>query len=139
MSQASRGKLQPAVSDIENNCSALTSSQLAADITIIRSVAINRQSEYNQASSLSVGALANGSNLKNGLLDALRASLNADNDYLRWARQEQQGCFLATNSDAFNQAGTWDAQAVTAKTDFASQWNPVAQRYALPPVTQADI
>jgi tRNA A-37 threonylcarbamoyl transferase component Bud32 len=139
MSRASRGKLQPAVSEIENTCSSLTSSQLAADVATIRGVAMNRQSEYSQASNLHVAALANGVSLKNGLLDALRASLNADNDYLKWARQEQAGCSPASSSTAFNQAGTWDGRAVAAKTSFADQWNPVAQRYSLPAVNQADI
>ncbi len=139
MSRASRGKLQPAVSEIENNCSSLTSSQLAADVATIRGVAMNRQSEYSQAFNLHVATLANGSSLKNGLLDALQASLNADNDYLKWARQEQAGCSPASSSTAFNQAGTWDGRAVAAKTSFADQWNPVAQRYSLPAVNQADI
>jgi len=139
MSRASRGKLQPAVSEIENNCSSLTSSQLAADVATIRGVAMNRQSEYSQASNLHVAALANGGSLKNGLLDALQASLNADNNYLKWARQEQAGCSPASSSTAFNQAGTWDGRAVAAKTSFADQWNPVAQQYSLPAVNQADI
>ena len=139
MSRASRGKLQPAVSEIENNCSSLTSSQLAADVATIRGVAMNRQSEYSQALNLDVAALANGGSLKNGLLDALQASLNADNNYLKWARQEQAGCSPASSSTAFNQAGTWDGRAVAAKTSFADQWNPVAQQYSLPAVNQADI
>ena len=77
--------------------------------------------------------------LKNGLLNALQASLNADTDYLQWARQEQAGCFPASNSTAFNAAGSWDTQAVTAKTSFANQWNPVAQQYSLPTVTEENI
>jgi hypothetical protein len=140
MSQSARGKLQPAVSDIQGNCSSLSSGQLAADVATIRTVAEQRQKEYSQASGLQVGALANGSQLKTDLLTALRASLKADNDYLSWASQEQrQGCFPASSSSAFNNAGGWDAQAVTAKSNFANEWNPIAQLYALPTVTQASI
>jgi serine/threonine protein kinase len=140
MSQSTRGKLQPAVSDIQANCSSLSSGQLAADVATIRTVADQRQKEYSQASGLQVGALANGSQLKTDLLNALRASLKADNDYLSWARQEQQqGCFPASSSSAFNNAGGWDTQAVTAKSIFANEWNPIAQRYSLPTVTQANI
>jgi hypothetical protein len=138
-SGTTRGKLEPAVADIENNCSALPSSQLAADVATIRSVEMQRKSEYTQAFDLQVGALANGSQLKNGLLNALQASLNADTDYLQWARQEQTGCFAASDSNAFNDAGTWDTQAVNAKTSFAGQWNPVAQQYSLPTVTEENI
>ena len=138
-SSVTRGMLEPAVSDIENNCSALSGSQLASDVATIKTVASQRQGEYSRAFQLQVGALANGSQLKNGLLDALQSSLNADNDYLKWAREEQSGCFPASESSAFNNAGGWDNQAVDAKTTFASQWNPVAQQYNLPTVNQADI
>jgi len=138
-SGATRGKLQPAVSDLEDNCSSLSDSQKAADVATIQQVAMNRKSEYNQATNLVVNALATGAALKSGLLSALEASLHADNDYLQWARQEQQGCFAATNSSAFNDAGNWDTQAASAKTSFANQWNPVAQKYSLPTVTEQDI
>ncbi len=138
-SRVTRGMLQPAVSDIENNCSALSPAQFASDVTTIRTVADQRQKEYSQAFGLRVAALANGRQLQNDLLNALQASLNADNDYLQWARQEQQSCFPAPNSRAFKAASGWDTQAMTAKANFASEWNPVAQRYSLPAVTQADI
>ncbi len=138
-SGTTRGKLEPAVADIENNCSAVSASQLASDVATIRTVQMQRKSEYSQAFDLQVGALANGSQLKNGLLNALQASLNADTDYLQWARQEQSGCFPASNSTAFNSAGSWDTQAVNAKTSFAGQWNPVAQQYSLPTVTEENI
>ena len=138
-SGTTRGKLEPAVADIENNCAAVSSSQLASDVATIRTVQMQRKSEYSQAFDLQVSALANGSQLKNGLLNALQASLNADTDYLQWARQEQSGCFPASNSTAFNSAGSWDTQAVNAKTSFAGQWNPVAQQYSLPTVTEENI
>jgi hypothetical protein len=138
-SRVTRGMLQPAVSDIQANCSTLTPAQLASDVATIKTVADQRQSEYSQAFGLQVGALANGSQLKNGLLDALQASLNADNDYLRWGRQEQGRCFPATQSAAFNQAGQNDTQAATAKSTFATEWNPVAAQYGLPAVSQGDI
>ena len=138
-SRVTRGMLEPAVSDIENNCRALSAGQLASDVTTIGTVAIQRQKEYSLAFRLQVSALANGSQLKNDLLNALQASLNADNNYLQWARQEQRGCFPAPNSRAFNAAGGWDTKARTAKTNFASEWSPVAQQYSLPAVTQADI
>ena len=139
-SSATRGMLGPAVNAIEYNCASLSSSQLSSDVSTIQTVARQRNSEYHRAFNLQVSALTNGSQLKNDLLTALQASLNADNDYLKWAREEQSsGCFPAGNSAAFNNAGGYDNQAVTAKTTFANEWNPVAQQYGLPQVSQADI
>jgi serine/threonine-protein kinase len=138
-SSVTRGMLQSAVSDIESNCRSLSSGQLATDAATIGTVASQRQKEYSQASGLQFAAVANGRQLKNDLLFALQASLRADSYYLRWARQEQQGCFPAQNSRAFNAAGGWDKKAVVAKANFANEWNPVAQQYSLPVVTQADI
>jgi Protein kinase domain len=138
-SEATRGELQPAVSDIQDNCSALSSAQLASDVSTIKAVAMQRTSEYNQALGLQTGALPNGAELKTDLLNALQASLNADNDYLTWAQQEQSGCFPATSSTAFNDAGNADVQAVDAKTSFANLWNTIAPQYGQPTVSQGDI
>jgi serine/threonine protein kinase len=138
-SSVTRGMLQPALGDIENNCRSLSPGQLATDVATIRTVAIQRQREYTQAFGLQVAALANGRLLKKDLLYALEASLRADDDYLRWARQEQLGCFPVPNSRAFSAAAGWDNKAVTAKTNFANEWNPVARQYSLPAVMQAGI
>ena len=139
-SGATRGMLGPAVDAIEYNCASLTPGKLATEVATINTVADQRQSEYARAFNLRVSAISNGSQLKKDLLTALQASLNADNDYLRWARQEQNnGCFPAGNSSAFNRAGGYDSQAVTAKSTFANEWNPVARQYGLPQVSAASI
>jgi hypothetical protein len=134
-----RGELGPAVNDIQNSCASISSSQLASDVATIQTVAMQRKSEYDQATNLQTDALANGAQLKSDLLSALQYSMNADNDYLKWARQEQSGCFPATSSGDFNAAGTADDQAVAAKTSFANVWNQIAPQYGYATVTQGDI
>jgi hypothetical protein len=138
-SEATRGKLGPAVSEIQNYCSSLTSTQLASEVSTIQTVANQRQSEYNQAQTLQVSLLQNGGELRTDLLNALQYSLNADNDYLQWAKQEQQGCFPASQSQPFNAAVNADQQAVNAKTSFANLWNSIAPQYGQPTVNQGQI
>jgi hypothetical protein len=138
-SEATRGKLGPAVSEIQDYCSSLTSTQLASEVSTIQTVANQRQGEYNQAQTLQVSLLRNGGELRTDLLNALQYSLNADNDYLQWAQQEQQGCFPASQSQPFNAAANADVQAVNAKTSFANLWNGVAPQYGQPTVNQGQI
>lgn len=101
-------------------------------MTQIQQVRDQRQTEYNQAQSLSTEALQNGAELKSDLTQALLYSLNADNDYLTWAQQQVSNCQAGSQSSAALAAGS---QAVNYKTMFVNLWNPIAAQYALPPTS----
>jgi hypothetical protein len=68
------------------------------------------------------------------LTSAWQNSIEADQDYLRWAQDEiSRGCTANNASDPNAQAATGpDGQATTAKKSFVSGWNPIAARYGLP-------
>jgi tRNA A-37 threonylcarbamoyl transferase component Bud32 len=133
-SAATRKALEGAVSEVRN-CSRLHSATRR-----IQTVVTQRSTEYGQASALSMAALANGAKVKSDLLAALRASLDADRDYLRWARQQMaSGCTPAAQSSAYNAAFSADQQAGAAKQAFVQVWNPVAARYGVPPESPGNI
>jgi hypothetical protein len=136
-SQASRMKLSTAVYDIEGNCSTLTPSQISADVASIKSADMQRKGEYNQALALAVAELPSGAELKSDLLSALTYSINADDDYLQWAQQQQAGC--SANSPALAAASSADTQASSAKTTFANLWNTVGPNYGEPTVGEGNI
>ena len=81
-SAATRRSLEGAVADVRS-CSSLASAT-----SQIQAVASQRNAEYRRARALSMGGLANGTTVKSDLLAALRASLDADRDYLTWARRQ---------------------------------------------------
>ena len=68
------------------------------------------------------------------LTSAWQNSIKADQDYLRWARDEiSRGCAAnnaAADPNAQAAAGP-DAQATAGKKTFVSGWNPIAARYGL--------
>jgi hypothetical protein len=133
-SEATRVMLGPAVEAIENNCYSLTSTQIATDVMTIRTVATQRRSEYSRAQALQVSALTDGAQLKADLENALMYSLSSDNDFLRWAQQEQAGCTPTSSSAAFQAAGTTDSESTAAKTSFANLWNTIGPGYGYPAV-----
>jgi hypothetical protein len=133
-SAAARKALEGAVSEVRN-CSRLRSATRQ-----IQTVVNQRSTEYDRASALSMAALANGAKVKSDLLTALRTSLDADRDYLTWARQQMaSGCSPAGQSSAYNAAFTADQQAGAAKQSFVQVWNPVAAKYGVPPESPGDI
>jgi Protein kinase domain len=133
-SAATRKALEGAVSEVRN-CSRLPSATRR-----IQAVVNQRSTEYRQASALSMAALASGAKVKSDLLTALRASLDADRDYLTWARQQMAaGCSPAARSHAYNAAFSADEQAGAAKQAFVQVWNPVAAKYGVPPESPGDI
>ena len=133
-SAATRKALEGAVSEVRN-CSRLHSATRR-----IQTVVTQRSTEFSRASALSMAALANGAKVKSDLLAALSASLNADRDYLRWARQQiASGCTPAAQSGAYNAAFSADEQAGAAKQAFVQVWNPVADKYGVPPESPGDI
>jgi serine/threonine protein kinase len=126
-SAATRRSLEGAVADVRN-CSSLASAT-----SQIQTVASQRNAEYRRAKALSMGGLANGTAVKSDLLAALRASLDADRDYLTWARRQlHSGCRPASRSPAYNNAVSADGQAGSAKATFVQAWNPVAAKYGDP-------
>ena len=133
-SAATRRSLEGAVADVRN-CSSLASAT-----SQIQAVASQRNAEYRRAKALAMGGLANGAAVKSDLLAALRASLDADRDYLTWARRQlHSGCRLNSRPPAYNNAVSADGQAGSAKAAFVRAWNPVAAKYGDPQESPGDI
>lgn len=131
--------LQTAVLDIEDNCSSLSSGQFSTDVAAIQAADSQRQTEYASARGLNLTALRNATMLKSDLIQALFYSLQADNNFLTWARQEQNGCLPLDQSKAFQTATSDSTTASTNKASFASLWNPEARSYGQQMVTPGDI
>jgi serine/threonine protein kinase len=125
-SAATRQALESAVTQIQ------ACTNLSGAVSQIQNVVDQRSSQYERASALPTAALAGGATLKSDLITALRDSLNADRDYLTWARQQlTTGCTPGAQSSAYNTAYAADQQANAAKTQFALAWDPVAARYGV--------
>ncbi len=93
-------------------------------------IANERSQELTNAEELNVDAIGGGDTLKSELVQALRASLSADQDYVSWARQQKDnGCSEGENSQYYTDALSFDSQAKVDKDTFRSSWNPVAQKY----------
>jgi hypothetical protein len=133
-SGATRRTLEVAVSEVRN-CG-----RVPRAVNQMQRVVNQRSLEYRRASALSLTAIANGAAVKSDLLAALRHSLDADRDYLAWARQERAGpCKPASQSAAYNAAFSADSQAGTSKQAFVQAWNPVATKYGMPQESAGDI
>ena len=105
--------MQGAVSEA-SDCTDLSSA-----VSQIQNAVNQRSTEYNQASAMSTSALADGALMKTDLTAALRNSLDADKDYLAWARRQLKlGCAPAAQSSAYNAAYNADMQANAAKEAF---------------------
>jgi WD40 repeat protein len=120
-SAASRLSLLNAINDAAN-CT-----RLAYAVSQIHQVSNGRQSELNQVESLSTRALPNGVALKFDLTRALQYSLNADNDYLQWAEQQQTNCHARPQPNFSADS----RRTLIYKTMFVSLWNPIASQYGL--------
>jgi serine/threonine protein kinase len=118
--------LQGAVSEV------FDCTNLSGAVRQIQNVVNQRGTEYNQASALSTSALASGAIVKSDLIAALRSSLEADKDFLTWARQQlNPGCTPAAQSSAYSAAENASQQAGVSKQAFVQVWNPVAARYGI--------
>ena len=125
-SAATLKALQGAVSEV-SNCT-----NLSGAVRQLHNVVNQRSIEYNQASALSTSALANGAAVKSELIAALRSSLDADQDFLTWARQQlNPGCTPAAQSSAYNAASNASQQAGVAKKAFIEVWDLVAAQYGI--------
>jgi len=113
---------------------------IASDVSQIQQIANQRSSEFNQATMLRTNAIASGGTLKSQLMRALRISLTIDNDYLKWAEQQQDsGCTVGTNSTYYQQATALNDQATSDKQMFVDTWDPVATKYGLTQFQAGDI
>jgi len=132
--------LQGAVLGIENNCQNLSASQISVDVATIRRSAGQRRAEYRQARALDVSALPSGTVAKSDLTRALYNSLQADDKYLTWAQQEQNGCSVSSGSSAYDAANIFSTRANVAKASFARIWNKrIATRFNKPPVVPSSL
>ncbi|HEX4659133.1 MAG TPA: hypothetical protein VH307_17225, partial [Streptosporangiaceae bacterium] len=106
----------------------------------IRHVVNQRSAEYNHALALSTAAMVKGAIVKADLIAALRHSLEADRDYLTWARHQlNSGCRPAAQSGAYQAAQNADRQANASKAAFVQAWNQVAARYRVQRKSPGDI
>jgi len=127
-SAATLKALQGAVSEV-SDCTNLPSA-----VRQIHNVVNQRSTEYNQASALPTSALTNGAAVKSDLTAALRASLDADKDFLTWAQQQlNPGCTPTAQSSAYNTAYNASQQAAAAKKTFIQAWDLIAARYGIQP------
>lgn len=104
---------------------------LARDAQIFASAIASRQQLLNRLASLS-GA----SSLPTGMVEALtgawESSVQADQDYAAWARDESAAGCAANGPDPNLAAALAPADAANAdKMTFVSMWNPLATRYGL--------
>ena len=66
------------------------------------------------------------------LSSAWQASIQADDDFAKWAKDQVSSSCASGWSDPFAQAATGpDNQATTYKRAFTQMWNPLARRYQL--------
>jgi serine/threonine protein kinase len=112
---------------------------LSTAVSDLQNAVSQRGAEYKQASALSASALPDAAAVKSGLITALHMSLEADQDYLTWAQQQQSsGCASPAQSSAYSAAYRADQQADTAKEAFVQVWNPVAAKYGVKQTSAGD-
>lgn len=123
---ATRQTLHRAVDEV------LDCMNLSGEASQIQDTVSQRAIQYNQASALSASALPDGAAVKSDLIAALRTSLDADENYLTWARQQLNlGCTPPAQSSAYSAAYSADRLADAAKEAFVQVWNPIAAKYGI--------
>jgi tRNA A-37 threonylcarbamoyl transferase component Bud32 len=133
-SAAARTALHQAVAQV-GACANLTGA-----VSKLQEVVNQRSSEYGRASALATSALPGGATVKSALVAALRSSLQADQDYLAWAREQMTGgCTPTSQSSTYSAAFSVSQQADAAKQAFVQVWNPVAARYGIAQKSPRDI
>ena len=75
------------------------------------------------------------------LTNAWQASMAADQGFATWANDEvTQGCVAGDTSDpGYRTTITPDNEATEYKTDFTTEWNPIAARYGLTTYQQGQL
>jgi tRNA A-37 threonylcarbamoyl transferase component Bud32 len=113
---------------------------IASDVRQIQQIANQRSSELSRVSALRTNRIPNGATLQSQLMTALKISLRIDNDYLRWAQEQQNsGCTVGTDSTYYQQAAALNGQATSDKQIFVAAWNPIARQYGLTQFQAGDI
>jgi outer membrane biosynthesis protein TonB len=126
-SVSDRSAIVAAVNDV-NTCG----SNLSQDPQTFQNAATSRQSLLNQLASLP-GSATLPSNMLAALTSAWQNSMQADQDFAKWAQDESAGCTSGsetTDSNALAATGP-DNQATTDKKTFVGLWNPIATQYQL--------
>jgi len=122
-----RSSIVAAVSDV-NQCGP----NLNQDPQTFQTAATSRQNLLAQLADLS-GRSALSANMLAALTGAWQNSIQADQDFAQWARDEiSNGCTTNDQSDPNAQAAVGpDDQATADKKAFVSLWDPIATQYGL--------
>lgn len=134
-SNASRTRLGTALNAVD------TCGDLAAAITTLEQVGVERAQQVERGRNLAVDRLVNGPQLRDVLVEALSHSLRADQHFVAWARAvEAAGCpERAPHDDAYQSGQDASALASASKRAFVQMWNPVATSYGLAIRQETDV
>jgi zinc-ribbon domain len=129
MSVASRAAVVQAAAQI-GACTSLAGAQAT-----MTAAAATRETAANNAASLPVSALPNGSGLISLLTSMMQASATADRGYAAWAGDVAAGSCngeSAVHTANFTAAEAASAQATALKLQFVAAWSPIATQAGLP-------
>src|SRR5664279_3596380 len=129
MSVASRAAVVQAAAQI-GACTSLAGAQAT-----MTAAAATRETAANNAASLPVSALPNGSGLISLLTSMMQASATADRGYAAWAGDVAAGSCngeSAVHTANFTAAEAASAQATALKRQFVAAWSPIATQAGLP-------
>lgn len=120
-----------------SNCTAGPASELSA----MQGAISSRESALQRLSSIAPTDLPDGATLVSDVNSALKASDQADQDFVRWMHDiEGSSCPYVSSSDSNYQGATSaSAQADGAKQALLSLWNPVAAQFGLTQYTAGQI
>ncbi len=120
-----------------SNCTAGPASALSA----MQGAISSRESALQRLSSIAPTDLPDGATLVSDVNSALKASDQADQDFVRWMHDiEGSSCPYVSSSDSNYQGATSaSAQADGAKQALLSLWNPVAAQFGLTQYTAGQI
>jgi type II secretory pathway pseudopilin PulG len=114
-------------------------SDMPRAIDRLKRVASERRSEVKAAAAASVGALPSGAALLSDLTRALRDSLHALEDYLKWARQWAACSAPPVRTRPYHEGVSASRAATADKKAFLQLWDPLAARYGMPDWPQGKI
>jgi hypothetical protein len=129
MSVSSRAAVVQAAAQI-GACTSLAGAKSA-----MTAAATTRETAANNAATLPVSALPNGSGVISLLVNMMQASATADRGYAAWADDVAAGGCRggsATHTANFTAAEAASSQATALKQQFAAAWNPIATQAGLP-------
>src|SRR5579863_7234769 len=126
-SVSDRSSIVAAVNDV-NTCGP----NVSQDSQTFQNAASSRQNLLSQLGSLP-GAAALPASMLTALNSAWQNSVQADQDFAKWAQDESAGCTSGSESTDANAlaANGPDGQATTDKKTFVGMWNPIATEYQL--------